>query len=212
MRGKKIYLKNGNKLKRRPLYYQVKRMNDKISGDDKIKYAYSSSRGKGFEELYSFYYADVYYFLLNMSADSELAMDLTHDVFIKAYNQAGIEDFKIKAWLFKVAANCFFEYKRSYYRRVKYYINNIYKLIDPPEDAEIRFIEQANEACNKTRLRESLKKLDEKDRLVITLRYYNGFSYEEIAESAGMEAGTVMSRLHRAKERLKEVMSDGSGQ
>ncbi len=183
-------------------------MNERTSKEEIIKAAYSSGRDKGFEALYDSYYADIFYFLLNMSADSELALDLTHDTFIKAYKQEGIEEYRIKPWLFKVASNEFFEYKRSYYRKIKYYMNNFYKLIEPPDDAEAKFFETINGIDETLRLRDSLKKLDEKDRAVITLRYYNDFSYEEIAEALGIESGTVMSRLHRAKERLKEVMKD----
>lgn len=183
-------------------------MNDRISKDEKIRCAYSSGREKGFEALYEAYYADIYFFLLNMSADPELALDLAHDTFVKAYGQEDVENFKIKAWLFKVASNAFFEYKRSYYRRIRYCLNNLYRLIDPPCDAEAGFFESVAAADEKTRLRAALKKLDEKDRAVITLRFYSGLSYGEIAGALEIEHGTVMSRLHRAKEKLKEVMKD----
>jgi RNA polymerase sigma-70 factor (ECF subfamily) len=181
-------------------------MNDKNGREEIIKNAYLSGGEKGFEALYNCYYGDIYYFMLNMSADCELALDITHDVFIKAYNQKGITDYKIKAWLFKVAVNEFFSYRRSYTAKIKYYMKNIYRFIEPANDAGAEFFERIKEADDKIKLRESLKKLDEKDRAVITLRYYNDFSYEQIASALEIEPGTVMSRLHRAKERLKEVM------
>ncbi len=183
-------------------------MNDKNGNEEIIKSAYLTGVEKGFEALYKCYYSDIYYFLLNMCADCELALDIAHDVFIKAYNQKDLTDYKIKAWLFKVAVNEFFDYRRSYARKIKYFIKNIYRFIEPENDAGSEFFERIKEADDKVKLRESLKKLGEKDRAVITLRYYNDFSYEQIALALQIEPGTVMSRLHRAKERLKEVMKN----
>ncbi len=186
-------------------------MNDIKLNEDKIKTAYFRSREEGFEALYNEFYKAVYYFLLNMSSDPHLALDLTHEVFVKTYKEPGIENYKIKSWLFKVAANEFYGYKRSYYRKIKYYINNAFKLTfrdDEQADIETEFFQDIERASRITALRAALTALGEKDRTVITLKYYNGFSYEEIAETLGVEPGTVMSRLHRAKERLKEVMKN----
>jgi RNA polymerase sigma-70 factor (ECF subfamily) len=55
-------------------------------------------------------------------------------------------------------------------------------------------------------LREALDELPVEFREVVVLRDLEGFSYKEIADIANIPAGTVMSRLARARERLKQVL------
>ncbi|MFN2226892.1 MAG: RNA polymerase sigma factor, partial [Anaerolineae bacterium] len=50
--------------------------------------------------------------------------------------------------------------------------------------------------------------LGEKHRLVVILRYYGGLSNEEIAQALNIPCGTVRSRLHVARRRLKEVLTE----
>ena len=55
-------------------------------------------------------------------------------------------------------------------------------------------------------LRQALDELPVEFREVVVLRDLEDFSYKEIAEIANIQAGTVMSRLARARERLKQVL------
>ena len=55
----------------------------------------------------------------------------------------------------------------------------------------------------------ALDQLSEGHRLVVVLRYYNGLSCEEIAESLGLPPGTVGSRLFNARTRLRELLAPG---
>ena len=59
-------------------------------------------------------------------------------------------------------------------------------------------------------LTEALSRLSEKHRLVIVLYYYNELSVQEIAKITGCLEGTVKSRLHFARKRLKKLLSDDS--
>jgi RNA polymerase sigma-70 factor (ECF subfamily) len=52
----------------------------------------------------------------------------------------------------------------------------------------------------------AINSLGEKHRLVVILRYYAGFSNEEIAQTLGIPSGTVRSRLHTARQRLKVLL------
>jgi RNA polymerase sigma-70 factor (ECF subfamily) len=55
---------------------------------------------------------------------------------------------------------------------------------------------------------EAIESLGEKHRLVVILRYYAGLSNEEIAQTLSIPSGTVRSRLHTARQRLKVVLAD----
>ncbi len=52
----------------------------------------------------------------------------------------------------------------------------------------------------------ALGRLDAKDREIVTLRDYLDLSYDEIAKTLSIKRGTVMSRLHRARARLRETV------
>jgi len=55
-------------------------------------------------------------------------------------------------------------------------------------------------------LRAAIEQLEPRDRAVITLTYVEGFSYEEIAASLELPVGTVKSRIHQAKQRIREII------
>jgi RNA polymerase sigma-70 factor (ECF subfamily) len=55
---------------------------------------------------------------------------------------------------------------------------------------------------------EAIDSLGERHRLVVILRYYAGFSNEEIARTLKIPSGTVRSRLHTARQRLKKLLTD----
>jgi RNA polymerase sigma-70 factor, ECF subfamily len=56
------------------------------------------------------------------------------------------------------------------------------------------------------RLRSAIEQLEPPDRAVITLTYVEGFSYDEIADSLELPVGTVKSRIHYAKQRIREII------
>jgi RNA polymerase sigma-70 factor (ECF subfamily) len=57
-------------------------------------------------------------------------------------------------------------------------------------------------------LRQSLEELSTEFREIVVLRDLEGLSYKEISDIAGIPLGTVMSRLARARERLKQLLVD----
>jgi RNA polymerase sigma-70 factor (ECF subfamily) len=58
------------------------------------------------------------------------------------------------------------------------------------------------------RVKEAMRQLNEDFRLTIYLADVEGFNYREIAAIMGVPAGTVMSRLHRARHRLRELLPE----
>jgi len=183
-------------------------MTQQSSIDISINETYKKSAASGFELLYETYYRHVFFFLLNMSCDDALSFDITQEVFLKAHRETGIMDYNIKAWLYRVAANEFYQNRRSYASKVRYMLKNAFRFLTEGTDPGAEFIDGAIVLEKKTKLRETLQKLCENDRAVMILKYYDGLSYEEISNVLNIEAGTVMSRLSRAKEKMREMMSD----
>jgi RNA polymerase sigma-70 factor (ECF subfamily) len=75
-----------------------------------------------------------------------------------------------------------------------------------PEGKEPGGLEAAGTADRAARLREAVSELPPDYRAVISMRYLEGASYEDIAEALDLPVGTVKNRLFRARERLKQAM------
>jgi len=186
-------------------------MKPKTANDLEICIRLREDFGRGFELLYDNYYESIYFFLLNLSSDAQLSFDLTQDVFVKAYKKEIFDGDRIKPWLFKVALNEFYMNRRSYFSSIRNLIRNIYKFMDDGKDPASEALERQIGKEEKSELRKRLKELGDDDRAILTLKYYDSFSYEEISETLGIEIGTVMSRLSRAREKLRRLMkNDGS--
>ncbi len=183
-------------------------MTQQSSIDTSISEAYKRSAESGFELLYETYYRHVFFFLLNLSCDAHLSFDIAQDVFMKAHREKDIMNYNIKAWLYRVAANEFYQDRRSYASKIRYMLKNAFRFLTDPADPGAEFMDGVIAGEKKTRLRSALQKLGENDRAVLILKYYDGLSYEEISEVLNIEPGTVMSRLSRAKEKMREMMSD----
>ena len=88
-------------------------------------------------------------------------------------------------------------------------LNECYKWRRKADSTEELDEAQAVSHLDERRLqvREALTKLKERDRNILVLREFLGFSYEEIADAVNIPEGTVRSRLHYARKKLREFLS-----
>ncbi len=147
--------------------------------------------------------------LAGNKADAE---DLFQDLLVKAYGKldtlADIEE--PFPWLSRVMYNLFVDRHRSL-KRQRLRIATEGELpgggidempgIDDPERDQQRF-EQLR------KLDAALARLSDDHRLVVLLHDTDGYKLTEIQELTGIPAGTVKSRLHRARARLREILSE----
>jgi len=133
---------------------------------------------------------------LRNQADAE---DLTHDTFIRAYENLRRYrlDKKFSTWLFTIASNL----SRNRLRHRRYH-----PVVPPPEQREGGLDPAAIVAREgrQRRVKAALDTLPYGYRAPLVLRYYNELSYKEIAEVLSLPEGTVKTRIHRAKVMLKE--------
>jgi RNA polymerase sigma-70 factor (ECF subfamily) len=73
-----------------------------------------------------------------------------------------------------------------------------------PEQAALAADEQAS-------VRQAVARLPEQERIIVVLRYYHQLSYAEISAVLGIPQATVGTRLHRARERLRQLLGYGRG-
>lgn len=158
-----------------------------------------------FERVVHEWYDPLYRFAWSLCRDPDDALDLTQNAFHKlATHGEGIRDLKkVKAWLFSVLHRDFLDQ----YRRDRRFPSTTLDLL--PEPAADGAAPPGRGEDTAAMLR-ALAGMEEKFRAPLTLFYMQSFSYKEIAEVLDIPMGTVMSRLRRAKDRLRERLESGA--
>ena len=146
------------------------------------------------EELYEVHYKELLAYGSRMSGSKELAEDLVQETFVRALMHTEVvEDLspsKRRAWLFRTLKNLFFDR----YRRV--ILENEYEQSWQPAYSEEKGIQEIENAM-------LLQSLKPEDRAIFQLRYFDGYSAEEISEMMNLPPGTIRSKLSRCRKFLK---------
>jgi len=157
--------------------------------------------------IFSFLYKLTY-----RSVNREEIEDLVQEVFLKAYYSIRTFDaarrVKFSTWLYTIARNHFISFWRKQsgdVRVVEDDISELHSVADPksrvPRD-EVLDKELSEKVA------EAIAQLPEKQKSALLLQYYEGLSYEEIAEIMNCSVGTVKSRLARAREKLYQSLRE----
>lgn len=136
------------------------------------------------------------------------AEDMTQETFIRACRALPRfeirEGISLEAWLYRIAVNrCRSRLRRKWYQ-VLPWPGNTPRVVSPEPQPD-RLVMQSEQ---RSEILEAINSLNDKHRLVVILRYYAGFSNEEIAEVLKIPSGTVRSRLHTARQRLKKLLAE----
>jgi RNA polymerase sigma-70 factor (ECF subfamily) len=152
----------------------------------------------------------VYNLALRTLNNSEEAEDIVQETFLRAWK--GIRDFRAEAhlrtWLYRITINLC--YNRLPGLKADFAALEPDELSSPLEGAQAieRRILTA-EMCEQ--LYHAVDHLPETYRLLITLHYMDGYSYEEIAEMTQMSLGTIKTGLFRARQQLRQVLMNYEG-
>lgn len=142
--------------------------------------------------------------------NQEDALELAQETFIRAYeNLAKFESrSSFSTWLYRIAANISIDFRR---REGRHTIirgeEGEHELDRLPSERGDSFLESSRSELGR-RLRDALQELTPEHRAVILLREVEGLSYDEISEVLQCPRGTVMSRLHYARDRLRGILDD----
>ena len=136
-----------------------------------------------------------------------LAEDLTAAVFLKAFESR--ERFRPRAssaapWLYGIASNVLRRHARTEVRRLR-----AYGRLPRGEAADVdvgAVVDRADAASAAPRVYKALAELHEAERTTLLLVAWADLSYEEVAVALDIPVGTVRSRLHRARGRLRELL------
>ena len=156
----------------------------------------------------------MYNFAYRLTFDDDDAKDLVQDTYLKAYRfiTSFEQGTNAKAWLFRIMKNSFindFRKKSKQPAKVDYQeVETFYNSddVDKAITTDLR-VETVQDMIG-DEISNALNSLDVDFRTVIILCDLEGFKYDEMAKILDIPIGTVRSRLHRARNLLKEKLSD----
>jgi RNA polymerase sigma-70 factor (ECF subfamily) len=170
-----------------------------------------------FEEQAIPYMDQLYAAAMRLTRNPTDAADLVQETFIKAFQAFGQfqQGTNLKAWLYRIQTNTFINNYRKNQR------NPYQGTIDDLEDWQLGNAESVTQSTS-TRsaeadaidhlpdsdVKEALQSIPEDFRMAVYFADVEGFSYQEIADIMKTPVGTVMSRLHRGRRMLRDLLAD----
>jgi RNA polymerase sigma-70 factor (ECF subfamily) len=160
----------------------------------------------------------IYNAVFHMVGDDQDAADITQEVFMRAFRK--LDRFEGRARFTTWAYGIMLNVVRSHWRRTKRH-TVLPLAVHEEEDDPSRTDPAADTAGpgetaerreQVADVRAAIAALDEDLREIIVLRDIEGLSYEELGEALDLEAGTVKSRLHRARQALRQRLEPLYGQ
>ena len=165
---------------------------------------------EAFEQLVEKYKRKAYFVALSFVKNHEDALDISQDSFVKAFRSLKRfkEEFTFFPWFYTIIRNNCLNHLRRVRRRGERSLDELeqngFQILDSaaqPDEAVDRM-----DLCEK--VRHAIGLLSTEHREIIMLRHFHAMSYKEIAETLRCPQGTVMSRLHAARQSLKELLED----
>lgn len=152
---------------------------------------------EAFRVIVSQYMQRAYYIALGFVHNHQDALDISQESFVKAFRK--IKTFNTQKpffpWFYRLLKNLCLDHLKKRSRLKEIPLEEIQVLSGEKEDKDMKEV-----------LWRGIERLPFEQREVVVLRYFQQFSYKEIAEVTEKSIGTVMSSLFYAKKRLKEIV------
>lgn len=173
----------------------------------------------GFEQIYKKYNRQVFNFLKKRIKDEMVAEELASDVMMKIHKSLHLYDEKLSqlsTWIMNIAKNCMIDHLRkrtlSTISLEGVYIEWVNGEETPQTDRLIQLNDSASNPEEKMIQKEVMRSMYNKfetlskvEQLVASLHYFDGLSYDEVAEQLNMPLGTVKAKLHNARTSLMKA-------
>ncbi|MBX7100079.1 MAG: RNA polymerase sigma factor [Myxococcaceae bacterium] len=161
---------------------------------------------QAFDALFARHAGAVRGFLRRLTQSEAAADDLTQLTFLSLVRARGrfLAGARFKPWLYAIAANAAKDHRRR----------GAHETL-PGDDAlpvQVADAAPVRDLGLEKRVREALEQLPEAQREAILLHRFQGLSFAEIAEQAGVTESAVKVRAHRGYERLRELLGDLAGE
>lgn len=165
-----------------------------------------------FEQLVELHSARIYSIALRMVGDPTDAEDLAQEAFLRIWRSLDSfnMDAKFSTWAYRLTTNVCIDFLRKEKK------NNTVPLFTEDDDGEETELPVADERYSpeqqlqqqelRRSVNEAMEQLDPQYRQILSMRELGGLSYDEIAEQLGLKAGTVKSRISRAREQMRKLL------
>lgn len=186
------------------------------ASDHEILAAIREGDELAFQELVRRYRNPITNFIYRMIDDYERASELSQETFLRIYTSASRYEanYSFSTYIYRIATNlAISELRRRKRRRFVSFLSPFSDdsgepiEIDPSDEKPLQDQTLIEEERRKAVAR-AIKSLPEKYRAAIVLRDVEGFSYDRIAETLKLSEGTVKSRINRARNLLRDKLSD----
>lgn len=133
--------------------------------------------------------------------NSDLADDLVQETMLKGLKKSGQlrDPSQLKSWLCRILSNVYYDHFRAQKPNDQMEMDEMPAKQPDPE-------QQTHQRDLVTRIQAGLQDLSDDHRQIVTLVDIMGLSYSEVAESLNVPVGTVMSRLNRARQKLRHQL------
>jgi RNA polymerase sigma-70 factor (ECF subfamily) len=167
-----------------------------------------------FSDLFEKHSDELFRHALLRLSDRERALELTQETFFKAWNYVseGKEVRQHRSFLYRILNNLIIDEYR------KHKTQSLDAMLENEETStaveaeflrdEVNIEEEAMTRFDSARAVEALSKLPEQHKSVLVLRYIDGLSPKEIAESTGESENTISVRIHRGIKKLRALLEE----
>jgi len=180
----------------------MKSFKEKDFLDKLIEKSRSSGDLRALGMVYEYYYPRILKYMYYRS-NRAIYEDLAAEVFHKVIKNIGSQEGNFEAWLYKIAENTVKDFYRSKESRMRLEENVL---------QSDKYLDGGNVASTKTELkmdiRSALERLDDEKRRIVTLRFIQGLSSEEVAEITGKTPEAVRIMQFRSLIELKKIMTE----
>lgn len=169
-----------------------------------------------FEELVAARTGEIYGLLFRLTENSEEARDLTQETFLRAFQNIGRfrGDADLRTWIYRIAINQARNRWRWWRRRNRDLTVSLDATHPDSDQPLVATLAETSANPEQTTLahereialRAALRTLGNAYRETVILRDIEGFTYEEIAATLGINVGTVKSRLARGRQELRKKL------
>jgi RNA polymerase sigma-70 factor (ECF subfamily) len=177
--------------------------------DSELVQSTLAGRESGFEELVRRYQRPIAAYVYRMVGDYDAALDLTQEVFIKVYASLSRyrPEFKFSTWIYKIAHNAAIDHLRRHATRAAVASSETDRTEVTVESRGLSPEQESERTERCSEIETVVQLLPAPYRELILLRHSQDLSYEEIAEITGLPLGTVKNRLFRAREAMREHLT-----
>lgn len=176
---------------------KVRMKRDEALSETEVIVQVKKGNREAYQEIVIRYMKRAYYIALGFVHNPQDALDISQEAFIKAFRK--LKRFNIEKpffpWFYQLLKNLCIDYLKRRRKRAGIPLNGVQILSTEKDDREMKEI-----------LWKGIDSLPLEQKEVILLRYFQQFSYQEIADIMEKPIGTVMSSLYYAKRRLRGIV------